>query len=362
MAIRVLVVDDSLFMRALVSDLLKTDPDIEVAATAQDGLEALRLISKVRPDVITLDLNMPGLSGLATLRRLMAEHPVPVVVLSAHSKKDADIVLECLHEGAVGFVLKPSGELSLDIEAIRSRLLHEVKAAAGISADRIRSLKNTGAIQNHPANADAGLVVIGASTGGPQTLEAFLPAFPPDLKTPFVVAQHVPSRQLTESLAARLNRFCSLLVKVPQDQEPVQSGTVYLAPGEFRCTLQHGESHPPDVPSPRFSIVEENAGRPGPSIDALMVSAAEVYGEKTVGILLSGMGRDGVEGMKGIKNAGGWTIAQDESALIFGMPKAVIDAGYASEILPVGKMPRALEAHWAKRETSPNLKGASHAH
>ncbi len=338
MPIKVLVVDDSLFMRTLVSDMLNSDPEIEVTDTAKEGRQAIDKISKARPDCITLDLAMPGWNGLTTLKHIMSECPTPVVILSAYSKRDADITIECLEAGAVGFVLKPSGELSLNIEKVKHQLLEEVKAASKVELRKIKSLTAKKPKRRRRKLAAINkIIVMGASTGGMQTLESILPSLPGDFPSPIIVAQHVPNMFFTESLGQQLNRLCELTVEVAKDNEIIEAGKIYLAPGGCHMTLG---LLPNKEVTPR--IKEEKSDILAPSIDLAMESVAKIFYENAVGIILTGMGYDGREGAKAIKEAGGSTIVQDESSLIFGMPKAVIDAGYADKILPANKIAEAM--------------------
>ena len=338
--IKVMVIDDSLFMRTLISDMLNADPTIEVIDTAKSGAEAVKKLPKLKPDVITLDLVMPGWDGLTTLKHLMAEYPTPVIIMSAHSKEDAEVTLQCLHAGAVGFVLKPSGELSLDIQKIKAQLLDEVKAAAKVKVGKLKSLvvEKPNRLRQK-AVATNNIVVIGASTGGMQALEAILPSLSVDFPSPIIVLQHVPSRFFTESLAERLQMNCELAVKVAENEELIRPGKVYIAPWGYRTRLE---------PQPAADVVirlsEDDLDSLSPSIDDTMQSVANVYHEGALGVILSGIGQDGLEGMKAIKEAGGKTIAQDESSLIFGMPKAVIEAGYADQTLPPGEIASAVMA------------------
>ena len=338
MPIKVLVVDDSLFMRTLVSDILNSDPEIEVFDTAKEGREAVDKISKVRPDCITLDLAMPGWDGLTTLKHIMSECPVPVVILSAYSKRDADITIECLEAGAVGFVLKPSGELSLNIEDVKLQLTEEVKAASKVELRKIKSLTARKPKRRKRRLAGVNkIIVIGASTGGMQTLESILPSLPTDFPSPIIVVQHVPNMLFTKSLAEHLNRLCELAVKVAEDNEVIEAGKIYLAPGGSHMTF--GLLPNREVAS---HIDEAKSDILTPSIDLAMESVAKIFYGNAVGIILTGMGCDGREGMKAIKEASGRTIAQDESSLIFGMPRAVIDAGYADKVLPADEIAEAM--------------------
>jgi len=349
--------------------MLNSDPEIKVIDTAKDGSEAFKKIPKIKPDCITLDLVMPGWDGLTTLKHIMDEYPTPCVMLSAHSKKDADITIKCLNAGAVGFILKPSGELSLDIERIKEGLLKEVKVASKVNLPRLKSL-----ITKKPRPprrkliAVNKIIVIGASTGGLTTLEVILSSLPANFLAPIIVIQHMPTRFFTQSLAEHLNEISQLEVKVAENNEIIKVGKVYLAPGGFQMTLKPRDTrydspftednrHPllageregvrgHDSPFTNIVICLNKAEPDSltPSIDITMESAAKIYEENAVGVILSGMGYDGREGMKAIKKSGGKTITQDESSLIFGMPKAVIEAGYADQILPVGEIANALMA------------------
>jgi len=328
--IRVLVIDDSIFMKTLVSDMLNSDPEIKVIDTAKDGKEAIEKLSKIRPDCITLDLVMPGWDGLTTLKHIMNKYPTPVVILSAYSKKDADVTIKCLNAGAVGFVLKPSGELSLDIKDIKHELLEKVKAASRVNVGRIKLLvRKKRKRPKRKLVALSEIIVIGASTGGPQTLEAMLYSLTVNLPVPVIIVQHLPTRFFTESLAEHLNKVTDLEVKVAENAEVLQPGKIYLAPAEFQMTFKMSDT---DVIT---SLTKAQPNSLSPSVDIVMESVAKVYDGNSLGIILTGMGQDGREGMRAIKEAGGKTIVQDESSLIFGMPKAVIEAGIADEVLSV---------------------------
>lgn len=332
--IGVLIVDDSFVMRKLVSDILNSDSDVEVIATARSGKEAIKKIPQIKPDVITLDLVMPGLDGLATLKQIMSQCPTPVIILSAHSKEGADITIKCLESGALSFVLKPSGELSLDIESVQEQLLREVKLAAKVNVAKLTTL-----IQEKPypakrrSTAADKIIIMGASTGGPQTLELIIGSLPPDLSIPVIIIQHMPAKEFTQSLAERLNNNCALEVKVAENNEIVKGGTAYLAPGGYRITFKLRRAN-----ETMICLKKEASDALTPSVDIAMQSIAKIYGQNALGVILTGMGHDGAEGMKAIKESGGRTIVQDESSLIFGMPKAVIDSGCADNILPVNKI------------------------
>lgn len=334
--VRVLIVDDSLFMRQLIARMLDSFSDIEIVDTAKNGQDALKKIAEFKPDVVTLDLAMKGWSGLTTLRKIMKEYPTPTIILSAYSKEDADITLECLDAGAISFILKPSGEMSLDIEVVKDQLIGEIRAASKVDVRKIESLAiRTSEVPRYQRATTDKIIVIGASTGGLQTLEVILSGIPADFPVPIVVVQHMPAIAFTESVVKRFKRICSLMVKIAEDGESIHHGTVYVAPGGHNLRLKRENGDPEDI---TISLEENNHNETGmvtPSIDQVMESAASIYGKDVLGIILTGMGNDGVLGMKSIKNSEGRTVVQDESSLIFGMPKEVIDAGFADKVLPL---------------------------
>jgi two-component system, chemotaxis family, protein-glutamate methylesterase/glutaminase len=345
--IKVLIVDDSLFMRQLVAELCKGDPELEVAGKAKSGEEALGLLPQIKPDVITLDLEMPGMGGLATLKKIMTTYPTPVVILSAYSREGADVTIECLEEGAVSFVLKPSGEMSLDIAKVKDKLLAEIRAAAGANLMSFpRHHKGTASPkrESRMTSDQQRIIVIGASTGGPRMLEIICSALPSDFPIPVIVVLHMPSQVFTQSLARRFNDLCALEVKEAEHHESLYPGFIYLAPGGHQLSLEARKKEILASVPPCFVLHKAKPDELSPSIDITMKSTAELYGETSIGVILTGMGQDGLEGMQHIKAAGGQTIVQDEaSSLIFGMPKAVIDKGYADYVLPMGEMGGFLE-------------------
>ncbi|MFH1856761.1 MAG: chemotaxis-specific protein-glutamate methyltransferase CheB [Candidatus Omnitrophota bacterium] len=347
--IKVLIVDDSFVMRKLLSDILNSDSRIEVVSAVKSGDEAIKKIPQLKPDVVTLDLVMPGLDGFSTLKRVMAECPTPVVILSAHSKEDADITIKCLEAGAVSFVLKPSGELSLDIDKVKQRLIEEIKIASqvyrsSLIVSRSKKTKYDSRFTIH----DSRIVVIGASTGGPQTMAAVLSSLPFDFSPPVIIVQHLPSIEFTQSLATRLKRGCGLNVKVAEDNEIIESKNIYLVPGGYSmvvelssvvsCQLSENTEYGRRNTNIIMRLSKDMPDALTPSINTTMKSVAEIYKEKAIGIILTGMGNDGTEGMRAIKNSGGKTLVQDESSLIFGMPKEVIDQGCADSVLPAEKI------------------------
>jgi two-component system, chemotaxis family, protein-glutamate methylesterase/glutaminase len=335
MPIKVLIVDDSFFMRKLLGDMLSSD-DIEVAGVAKSGSEAIKKIPQIQPDVITLDLVMPGWDGLTTLKHIMEKFPTPVIILSAHSSEGADITMECMAAGAVGFVLKPSGELSLDIDTVAPQLIKVVRAASKVDVGKIRTLLATVHQEKHKTAETGSIIVIGASTGGPQTLAALLSSLSYEFSPPIIIVQHMPSIEFTHSLVKSLKRVCQLEIKVAEDHETIAHKKVYLVPGGYSMTLQTmGLENRPDAV---MRLVKDMPDALTPSIDTTMKSIAGIYKGSAIGIILTGMGSDGAEGMEAIKKSGGATLAQDDTALIFGMPREVIERGCADSVLPVDKI------------------------
>jgi len=333
----VLVVDDSFFMRTLVSDMLNSDPEIEVVGVARDGNEALEKMEILRPDVITLDYLMPNLNGLHALKRIMKEHPTPTIMLSACTVEGAAATVECLEAGAVGFVLKPSGTVSVDIEKVKGKLIEEVKRVSIINVQKIGSILSRKRVKRFLAPSVAvkeRLFVIGSSTGGPSVLELVLSELPSNFPAAILVVQHMPAR-FTKSLAERLNRVSELAVKEAEEGDIVESGRVYVAPGDFHMIVKKRR-----IQGTKEVVIRLNQDPVvhglRPSVDVTMESVADVYGENAVGVILTGMGRDGAEGMRAIKSRNGRTIAQDKAtSLIFGMPREVIERGDADFVFPI---------------------------
>lgn len=335
--VKVLVVDDSFFMRTLVSDMLISDPEIRVVGVAKDGNDALEKLETLRPDVITLDYFMPGLSGLHTLKRIMKERPTPVIMLSAYTKQGTATTIECLEAGAVGFVLKPSGAVSVDIEKVKDKLIEEIKRVSKVNIQKIKSILARKPVKQFLAPGvivKERVFVIGSSTGGPSVLELILSELPSNFPAAILIVQHMPEK-FTKSLAERLNRISQIAVKEAEEGDVVEPGKAYVAPGGFHMTVKKKR-----IQGKAKVVIGLNQGPfvhgLRPSVDVTMKSVADVYGENVVGIILTGMGKDGAEGMRAIKRRNGKTIAQDKAtSLIFGMPREVIERGHADRVLPV---------------------------
>ena len=332
--IKVLVVDDSLFIRRVLTDILNADPHIEVVEQAVDGLDALQILSKTKVDVVTLDLDMPKLDGLATLKKIMEmKHPPAVVVVSSYTQNGAAITIECLQSGAVDFVLKLVGSETGELQALAPEIIKKVKIASAVNREKLKPLYTQKTVDFVPKKENKmGAVVIGSSTGGTVALEHLLPGLPNNFPYPVLIAQHLPAK-FVESLVVILRESCLLPIKMGEEKEIVQPGVVYFAPGG--CDMQVIRDERDKI---CLTLIEDDAILT-PSVDKLMTSATKVYGENTIGIILTGMGNDGLDGMRTIKEAHGKTLVQDEkTSVVFGMGREVIEAGLADHVLPLDKI------------------------
>lgn len=342
-AIQVLVVDDSTFMRKSLSAMLTSDPRIAVAGMARNGEEALQQVKALKPDVVTMDVEMPGMNGIEAVRRIMAEYPVPIVMVSSLTTEGASDTLQALEFGAVDYVPKQLDGVATNIVEIERELIAKIVAASqatGKLAIRQSSglmspiLKPSGgALSAHSVSVTRGnrIVAIGCSTGGPQALMEVLPNFPADFPAAIVIVQHMP-KTFTKPFADRMNQICPLEVKEAVDGEEVRAGVVLIAPGgqQFRVKKKNITTNIVSL-SPNY---EKHLH--APAADIMLQSVAALYGERGIGIILTGMGHDGLEGMKAIKASKGRTIAQDENTcIVYGMPKAVVEAGCADKVVPL---------------------------
>ncbi len=322
--VRVLVVDDSAVMRQLLTTFLSADPEIEVVGSAPDPHVARERIKALNPDVVTLDVEMPRMDGLTFLRKIMTLRPTPVVMVSTVTQAGAEVTLEALEVGAVDFIAKPSGDISNMRESFAVELQTKVKAAA---RTRIGSRPHQSPVQRtvRPARVRSAsgdkLVVIGASTGGVEALKTVLMGLPPDCP-PVLITQHMPPR-FTAAFAERLNRECPMKVSEATNDEVIESGHVYIAPGSHHLTIGRRGTR-------NVCVLTDGPPVSGhrPSVDVLFRSAAQVSNIVAVGVILTGMGKDGAEGMLELRKAGVQTLGQDEeSALIYGMPRAAFERG-----------------------------------
>jgi two-component system chemotaxis response regulator CheB len=336
--IKVLVVDDSFLMRKIISDFLNEDSGIQVVGTAVDGVDAIEKIRTLMPDVVTLDIHMPRMDGKEVLKHVMKLRPIPVVMLSAYTSESANITLECLELGAVDFLQKPSGEISVDIETIKGILIQKIYAASqskvnfrkGRKPDSFLSKSFKDVLQDLNL-ANKKIIVIGASTGGPPVLEEIFSKVTPFIDIPIVIAQHMPTLFI-ENFLERLSSVCDAKISPAKKGETLKPGTIYVIPGDCNTYLKSSSTDNTVVFDYQKDFEEDQLIFP--SIDKLFLSAARIYKDKTLGIILSGMGEDGVKGALLIKNYGGINIVQDEkSAVVYGMPQAALNKGCVQNIL-----------------------------
>lgn len=340
---KLLIVDDSALMRRSLRECFENEADIEVH-TARDGKDALDQIRAIEPDVVTLDINMPVMDGLTCLSHIMTEAPRPVVMVSSLTEKGATITFEALEIGAVDYVAKPGGTVSLNLKSVFPDIVAKVRAAARarhrvarplrerLRADRariaekaIRSVRVVGSSQTA-----ADLVLVGVSTGGPRTLESILEALPADYPVPILIAQHMPGR-FTGVFAERLNGACAIAVGEVASPTPLLPGTAYVARGDADVVVSLRGGRPTAV-----SVPCDPAHTWHPSVDRMVASAAQALpAERLIAVQLTGMGDDGVRAICGLRASGGRTIAESaDTAVIYGMPKELIEQGGADKVLP----------------------------
>lgn len=342
---KVLIADDSAFMRRALSEMLSSQRGVEIHV-AKDGAEALAMARSIRPDVITLDVNMPVMDGLTCLAHIMTECPCPVIMVSSLTQDGAMATLEALNMGAVDYIPKPGGTVSLNVEQVRAQLLEKIKVAARAQVRGAR--RAPGAPAATPARAaprpaprrgGEGLVLLGCSTGGPQALEEVLPMLPGDFPWPVVVAQHIPGA-FTASLAKRLDALCSLRVEEVARMTAIEPGHVYVARGDSDLLISRRSAATFALPVPADDRFLWH-----PSVDRLVQSALEqLPASQLIGVLLTGMGYDGAEAMTELRRRGGHTVAESEdSAVVFGMPSVLVEKGGAERVLPLRQIPAQLQ-------------------
>lgn len=333
--IRVLVVDDSAFMRKALKEILESDREIEVIDIARDGKEAIDKIKTLKPDVVTLDINMPVMDGQKALEIIMQEYPVPIVIVSSITQDEADLTLSLLDMGAYDYVPKPGGTVSLNIKDIEREIVEKVKRAYvyrnRVINKRPRNRVST-FIQNKVAEKKLAkyVVAIGISTGGPATLFDILEDIEPlDNETAFLIVQHMPET-FTKSLCDRLNRLTPLNFRYAMTSESIMGGYAYLSPGNWHMMI---------TPERRVKLFRDDKYIYYPSVDVLFNSVAEVYAQNSIGVILTGIGRDGADGLLKMKHANAYTIAESkETAVVFGMPMEAQEIGASKIVLPSYKI------------------------
>lgn len=342
--IRVLVVDDSAYVRKVVREIISRSPFLEVVGAARDGREALDLVEQLNPDVVTCDLIMPELDGVGFVREQMKRRPVPIIIMSI-ANETAEAALTALDLGAIDFVQKPTALASEKIFEVSSELIEKVKAAGQISLNKIHvSSAPASTTKSEPAQAkiagnhSVDLVVIGISTGGPQALKRLIPQFPQDFPVPIVMVMHMPVGY-TEMYAAKLNEQANVEVREAAEGDELKPGRAFLAPAGRHLSLKREESGRVVVhlDSRPFNTLHK------PSVDVLFESAAEVFGNRVLGVVMTGMGSDGKQGAAWIKAQGGLIFTEAESScVVYGMPGAVMEAGLSDGSVPLEEMARAI--------------------
>lgn len=319
-------------MQRVLSDILKMDPWITVVGFARDGEEAIAKVSQLHPDVVTMDVEMPKMNGLTAVRKIMETNPVPVVMISALTQHEAQLTLKALEYGAVDYVPKPSGQISLNMESVKDELISKIKTAASANVHAVKAfIDDAQALPMVTGSASDKIIFIAASTGGPPAISSVLRNLPSDIP-PILIVQHMP-KGVTKLFADGLNQECKFRVKEAQEGDMIQEGLALIAPGGYHMIVNKEDkitlsSQPP------VNYVR-------PAADVTMFSLAEVYGSKNVSVILTGMGSDGAKGVVSIKQKGGFNIAQDEkTSIVYGMPKMAFETGCVDIVAPLERIPR----------------------
>src|SRR6266576_1799193 len=354
--LRVLVIDDSALMRKLIPKILERDDSIEVVGTAMDGNFGLKKIEDLKPQVITLDLEMPGLNGIDTLKEIMRRWRLPVIVVSSHSTTGASITLKALGLGAFDFVAKPA-DVSARMPEIAAELIGKIKAAAQSKGFRPPMIAEDRAPANKSRKPGAApptrVIAIGVSTGGPNALQFVLSQLPPEFPGSILIVQHMPDG-FTEMFAKRLDEVCAVRVKEAQSGDLLLAGRVLICPGNRHLKVKK-------LPLGNVAVLADDAAVHGhrPSVDVLFRSVAEEFGPQAVAVIMTGMGDDGASGMGAVRAAGGMTIAQSEdSCVVYGMPKAAVDRGYVIRVVHLEDLANTLQAQCAPERAGGNSGGS----
>lgn len=341
--IKVLIVDDSAFMRKSLSLLLADDEDIEVIGTARNGLEGFNLAREKKPDLITLDIEMPVMDGITALEKIMKECPTPVLMVSSLTTEGAESTIKAMELGAVDFIPKGMSYVNIGIVNIKEDLIKKIKSIVRqrIMQDRMNRIRKPASAASHSTSTAAShlntkgfkAIALGISTGGPLSLQKVIPQLNPSMHIPMFIVQHMPPK-FTKSLAERLNSLSQVTVKEAEDGEIVKNGFVYIAQGGKHMTIEKDSSNVKikisDLPADTLYK---------PCVDVMINSVINVYGSKTLGVIMTGMGKDGLLAIQRLKSIGGSSLAQDElSCVVYGMPKAIVDHGAADAVLPLDKI------------------------
>ncbi len=334
--VKVLVVDDSFLMRRIISDIVNSDPHLEVIAKAKDGEEAMEKIISLNPDVVTLDINLPVKNGIDVLTSIMKTKPTKVIMLSAYTRAGASATIRALELGAVDFIAKPSGEISLGLEKLKNEIISKIKLAANVELDKyLLAFRAAGSAAKEEKSFGVKiLVIIGASTGGPKAILNLMRRIPGDIDAAFLIVQHMP-KGFTLSFAERISWETGVRAKEAEDGDVLDTGKAFVAPAGSHLILVKTGNNQIKVKltqEPPVNFVR-------PSIDVTMLSAAEIFGKNIIGVILTGMGKDGLEGARKVKEAGGKILIQDEeSSVVWGMPGSVCRAGLTDGALPLSQI------------------------
>ncbi|KOA21061.1 chemotaxis response regulator protein-glutamate methylesterase [Clostridium homopropionicum DSM 5847] len=343
--IRVIVVDDSALMRKVISDIVRSQEDMEVISTAKNGEDLLEKVSKNLPDVITLDVEMPKMDGITTLKEMKLRNiNVPIIMLSSISKRGTALTMECLEKGAFDFIPKPSGAISLDIEKVSEELISKIRLAAnkGSSLEKTYNYTKTEVVTPKLESVQVSCrnkqkinaVLIGASTGGPKALYKVITELPADLDVPVFVVQHMPVG-FTKAFAERLDSNSKIKVVEASQGDNIEKNVVYIAPGGYHMEIGFDKRIHLNTDPTIWGV--------RPAVDKLFSSAVKVYGSNLLSVVLTGMGRDGAEGTIEVKNSGGITISEDKSTCtIYGMPRAAFETGKVDEVIPLHEISKAI--------------------
>ena len=333
--LRVLVVDDSAFMRKWLSAIINADPECEVIKTAKNGIEALKAVEKLRPDVVTMDIELPEIDGITCIAYIMEKFPTPIMVITGFSDFLGEKTIKALEYGAVGHIRKPRMLRSQDMLELKQKVISEIKLASQASVTALAPVienKISGETAKPLPAATDNIVVITASSGGPRALSQVIPKLPADLSAGVFVIQHMPAEFLPY-LASRLNQESALSVKIAENLEPIKRGKVLIAPANFHSKIESDGRKGGLI---RLIPLPQGNNNHLISADKPMVSLAPVYGRNVTAVVLTGMGADGTEGLRTIKKHGGHTIAEDKSTcLVYGMPRSAIEAGVIDKIVPL---------------------------
>jgi len=352
--IKVMVVDDSALMRKMIPQILSSDPDIEVVGTAMDGIFALKKMKELRPDVVTLDVSMPRMDGIETLRHIVEDFGTPAIIVSSLAQRDTELTFQALEIGAFDFVTKPQDAISVHITEIGDELTAKVRAAHENPLARLRLVRARSAPvmeKKYPLPAGVRsverILAIGISTGGPNALSYLLPQISKDFPAGILIVQHMPAG-FTEMFAARLNAACGIEVKEARDGDLVLPGRALIAPGNRHLKVKR-------MALGTIAVLSDAPPVSGhrPSADVLFRSAAAEYGKNVTGVIMTGMGSDGADGIGEIKARGGMTVAQDEeSCIVFGMPKVAIERDHIAKIVSLRNMGDFLSTHFPGKEVA----------